>query len=121
MADYYTQTSVILPLTNEQTTKAFEIISNYDKDLEKEGDCLTFGFEKQSDGIWFHGDVIDTDHLVNVIQFILNELNIKEKFCFSWAHSCSKPRLDSFGGGACRLQAHCEPFFIDALEAVESY
>lgn len=118
MADYYTETSFILPLAEEQVEQSLQIISNYEKELDNKGECLTFEFEKEDGGIWFHGDCIDIDMLVDVVQSILDKLDIEDEIRFYWAEYCSKPRLNSFGGGACKLNANDTPVIIWASECL---
>ena len=118
MADYYTQTSFLLPLGESQVQPAIEIIKRHENELAKNNDTLCFDYERDGDAVWFHGDYIDVDKLVDVVQSILDELDIDDEIRFSWSYSCSKHRLDSFGGGACKLNAGVEPVIIDALSSL---
>ena len=56
--------------------------------------------------VWFHEDTnFDVEEAAAVIQSFLKECRPKGSCGFSWALSCSKPRLDEFGGGACFVTA----------------
>ena len=56
--------------------------------------------------VWFYGDPdIDVECAAVVIQRFLKECRPQGSCGFSWAETCSKPRLDSFGGGACFITA----------------
>ena len=49
----------------------------------------------------FHSD--DYGEPAHVVEFVLRcaeALNLKGRWGFTWAHTCSKPWLDGFGGGA---------------------
>lgn len=63
--------------------------------IEKDGD----------DGkpyVWFHADegVGSLEHLAEFIRMFLRKFDIKEPWSLTWSETCSKPRLDAFGGGA---------------------
>lgn len=118
MADYYTQTSFLLPLNEDQVKPAIEIIKRHENELAKNNDTLCFDYENEGNAIWFHGDYIEVDKLVDVVQSILDDLKIDDEIRFSWSYSCSKHHLNSFGGGACKLNAGDEPVVIDALDSL---
>lgn len=109
MADYYTTASLMLPLPAAEHAEAFaswvtETIRNPPEDLRPEGfepgDGIGFGHEIR-EGLWIHGDNIDTDALVLFVQLYLKQSWAPiSHFGFEWAYTCSKHRLDSFGGGA---------------------
>ena len=67
--------------------------------------------------MWFSADeCIDTTQVAIFAQALLDELEIDEPFCFSWAYTCSKPRIDEFGGGACKVRRGMAPVWVDAME-----
>ena len=56
--------------------------------------------------VWFtHDESIDVDSAASVIQRFLKEARPEGSCGFCWAETCSKPRLDNFGGGACFITA----------------
>ena len=55
--------------------------------------------------VWIHGDECgDIDVAILVIETIQAVLQLDTPHVFSWAYTCSKPRLDEFGGGAVKCQ-----------------
>lgn len=130
MADYYTEFSFAIPdLTDDETTwlKAAAIwldaaINTEDDEHvppmpELEGvledrECGTsFAMEVDDDGLWIHSDESgDVDEVARFCQAFLRKFRPDEHVAFEWANTCSKPRLDAFGGGA----------MIVTAEAIES-
>lgn len=114
MADYYTHFSCLLDLgTAEKAAKALEIYRRMDSGEDDGDDTLAglyggcFGFELQlqegSDGsvLWISDE--DGGDVESVIRFVLRcaeELDLTGLWGFDFAHTCSRPRLDAFGGGA---------------------
>lgn len=57
-------------------------------------------------GVWFHGDEsTDVDVAAEVIHRFLKECRPNGSVGFTWAETCSKPRLDEFSGGGCFITA----------------
>jgi hypothetical protein len=134
MANYYTEASFVVPLNQEQTKFAFDVLDcvqdgdidfnskrksvaakSFKSDVYKTakklalslddyepGDVyLDFQVEPDSDGIWFsHEESINTDTAANFILLILKYFNLDICVGITAAHTCSKARLDAFGGHA---------------------
>jgi len=64
-------------------------------------------WEQDENKIWFHGDneCLEVDCAAEVIQRFLKECRQDGCIGFTWAETCSKPRLDEFGGGSCFITA----------------
>jgi len=43
--------------------------------------------------------------LLEFVQHLLDKFGIEESVGFEWAHTCSKPCLDAYGGGAAIITA----------------
>ena len=107
MADYYTQFSFMLETTKEQReflVKYFE--DRVEEDEEDDDayaalDCLT----AEDDGLWIHNDERLPGALLEGIQTLLAQFPNLKPVAFEAAETCSKPRLDSFGGLAVRITA----------------
>lgn len=57
--------------------------------------------------IWFHSEEsFNVDSASLVVQRFLKECRPNGVVGFTWAETCSKPRLDEFGGGACCITAN---------------
>ena len=114
MADYYTNFSVVLPLTKQQQAYAFEIAkqveehrlqdqelpTDFPKVLSDELENWAFETEITEKGLWLHSQSGGQDAACVFIQHLLQRFKFAEGVKFEWSHDCSKPRTDAFGGGA---------------------
>ena len=64
------------------------------------------GFEMQVDpesgpgALWIYSDDSgDPDHVIRFVLLCAEALDLHGVWAFTWALTCSKPRLDAFGGG----------------------
>ncbi len=105
MANYYTQYS----FTIENITPEEELWFNkrIEQDCETEDYPLYASaiFDDEPDGsrsLWIHDDTGGSglDVLAEMLQDFLASFRPNDHVAFSWADTCSKPRIDSFGGGA---------------------
>jgi hypothetical protein len=107
MADYFTQFSCILDVGSAEHAALARIIYGELalKVDQEEGTELGFEFEVDLEhgpgALWIHSD--ENGEPEHVIKFILNcaeRMNLSGVWGFTWGLSCSRPRLDGFGGGA---------------------
>ncbi len=119
MADYFTNFSVLLPLTKEQQeyavelTKQIERHKNDDESLPQPfPDCLAdqiedwfFDTEASPEGLWLHSQDGGQDSACVFIQHLLQKFEFAAFVGFEWSHDCSKLRTDAFGGGAAYITA----------------
>jgi hypothetical protein len=134
MADYYTQYSVSIPLKDDaQKQWARDVIVYLDGIVDEtidvddtehplfhiapasSDDAYGQAFDIDEDGLWVHDDggQGNIDMLIPVIQDYLTKFDPKGALGFEWANTCSRPRLDAFGGGAVFVTA-------DSFEAINS-
>ena len=109
MADYFTQFSSVLDVGSpEKATAAVDLLTRLHRDEEGSDDPENSGFAMtQQDGpensiLWFHDDDGEAD-IEGVIRFVLRlaeEIDLTGLWGFETAYTCSRPRLDAFGGGA---------------------
>jgi hypothetical protein len=126
MADYDTQFSVALPLADTaQVLAAKAILEEWDNGTldETENEWRSFRFQiEEEDGqtiAWIHdGDGSGSPNdVILFVQLLAERAPTDGRWGFSWAFTCSKPRLDSFAGGAAvidRTTGEC--WTIDATE-----
>lgn len=104
MADYYTELSFIVECKQGDQALLLRMLAQENKRLEDAGEWgLSVAFEENEDGIWFHDDegAVNIEALCDVLQLWLSEISDDTRSIgFEWANTCSKPRLDAFGGGA---------------------
>lgn len=147
MANYYTELSTQFDLPDpdhrewaikladgldnqeSESTEITELIGVFTREQDDWFDGGNITEEKHGSpddhGIWIHTDEsCNPEHVAWFIQAIMIKFNIKEPFIFEWAYTCSKPRLDSFGGGACMVTQEECCFFLPrdyAEEAKKNY
>ena len=133
MANNYMQFSTCFPLADEnQAKEAMEIarkvaidylVANEGEEKEDFTDNTTDfnGTSVELDGkdLWIYGEEYGNPDLVeSVVKALQEHFKIDEPFYLSWAFTCSKMRLDEFGGGAMCVRRGKETLYIDALNHV---
>lgn len=123
MANNYRQRSSLLPIKPTQIEQARLIVERVSMALEEseKGYCGV-NVEIEKDGVWFYGEeFLEAENVVEIAQALLDELKIDEPFTFSWADTCSKMRIDEFGGGACSIKRGEAPFYVDAFDLAAAH
>jgi hypothetical protein len=108
MADYFTHFSCTLDVvTLDNAVRALELYRNFRDELETEGQTPGFALvaaptAEQLALLWIYdGNASgDTDHVLAFVSKLGPMLGLTGLWGFEWAHTCSKPCLDAFGGGA---------------------
>lgn len=95
MANYDSLCSFVLPVKKELLLDVYKFIDNFDEIVLPE-----FQIDLDTPGIWFYTEeTFNGDDLAELIHELICEFSLPP-FGFEWANTCSKPRLDAFGGGA---------------------
>ena len=117
MANNYLEYSALLNVPSAKIGKASEIVDREVAKLEGEdefGYCGTLASVK-NDGVWFYTEESgNTDHVEAIARALVEELELDEPFVCAWAYTCSKPRINEFGGGALLIRRGCDTIWIDA-------
>jgi hypothetical protein len=120
MADYYMSYSAeIKGLTEEESKWAHsrikEIEDAGDEDAGDEDAVCGLGEIEVVDGVlWFHGEEYgDPGAVAEFAWEFLKRFRPRDSFALEYAHTCSSPRLDGFGGGAVFVTA-------EGIECVET-
>jgi hypothetical protein len=124
MANNYCESSSKLVLSEDKIEKAREIVLRVEAEFEENPNEGYFGASVfvEDDGVWIcHDESVNPDHVETLVGRLLEELEIDEPFVFSWSYTCSKPRLDEFGGGACVVQRGQPSMWFDARSLAENY
>jgi len=108
MADYYTHFSCTLELPEPgHVARALAHLETFDAELRERED-RSIGFAVSAlpadtpTRLWFHDDASgDVEDLTAFVAELGPLLGLTGSWGFEWAHTCSKHRLDAFGGGAC--------------------
>jgi len=121
MANNYQESSSFLAVETEKLPEAKAIIARIAEELEN-GDEEYCGCsaEVEPGGVWFYGqESINVDHVEAMARELIEQLEIDAPFFCSWSYTCSKPRIDEFGGGAFVIKRGYETYWCDARSQVE--
>lgn len=106
MADYFTHFSCILDVgSSENAARALELYDTFADDddtreLPSDGFLLSVQPGSDSTQLWIRDDVTgDPELVVRFVQRCASEFGLTGLWGFQWANSCSRPRLDAYGGG----------------------
>ena len=122
MANNYQDTSSFLKLDEKHIEQAKVVIERCQQELMDDPDYGYCGVEAEveKDGVWLYSEEwVNTDHLQYVARALLDEFEIDEPFIASWSYTCSKPRIDEFGGGAMVVQRGYKTYWCDAMCAAQ--
>ena len=108
MADYFTQFSGVLDVgAPDKAAAALDLFlrlreaDEASDDPEFSGFALSLPDGPGSSVLWFHDD--GQGDVEGVIRFVLRlaeDLDLTGLWGFDYANTCSRPRLEAFGGGA---------------------
>ena len=107
MADYFTQFSCHIDVgSSDNAQRALNIFTEMQRALDEEGD-VTIGFEADIEPdhpsiLWLRSEdgYGEPEHVIAFVLRCAEAFNLQGRWGFVWGLSCSKPRLDGFGGGA---------------------
>jgi hypothetical protein len=107
MADYFTHFSCLLDVgTPENAARALELYNALSEEDGSdgpfsEGFLLSIQPEQGGTELWMRDDVTgDPERVIEFVKRCATEFGLKGRWGFQYANTCSKPRLDGFGGGA---------------------
>jgi hypothetical protein len=107
MADFFTHFSCVLDVgTPDNAARALELYNalmeeNAREDPPSNAFLLSIQPEHDATQLWIRDDV--TGDPQTVVTFVLRcaeAFDLKGRWGFQWANTCSRPRIDVFGGGA---------------------
>lgn len=126
MANNYQSGSCRLMFPAEKCEQARVICERIISELKDDPEYW-FGcnVEIDDDSIWFYEEEsFNPETVATIAGTVIDELDLDENyhpFVFGWSYTCSKPRLDEFGGGACAIAKGKEPFWIDAYSTAAKH
>jgi len=105
MADYFTHFSCLLDVgTPENAARALDLynrLAGASEEPPSEGFLLSIQPEHGGTQLWMRHDVTgDPERLIQFVKRCAAEFSLTGRWGFQYANTCSKPRLDGFGGGA---------------------
>jgi hypothetical protein len=107
MADYFTSFSCVLHVATVENAAAAELIrGKLAAELDRE-EGASLGFDMAVDHesgpgvLWIYSEGYgDPEHVIRFVLRCAEAFVLSGKWGFCWSHTCSRPRLDGFGGGA---------------------
>lgn len=107
MADYFTHFSRALDLGSaDAVARALTLLDDL-RDSSADDDEALYGFEATPDldhpgKLYFtdDGGQGDPEHLIRFVLACAEAFDLNGRWGFTWALTCSRHRLDGFGGGA---------------------
>lgn len=107
MADYFTHFSCIFDVGSaEHAEGALIIRERLEAELDEQEGCEPgFGLERDPyhgpGALWISSDGYgEPEHVIDFVLRCAEAFDLSGQWGFVWALTCSKPRLDGFGGGA---------------------
>lgn len=106
MADYLTGFSCLFDTGSAANAARAEAIrAKLDAELEGDGEAMGFQMapcpESGPGVLWLHADEAgEPEHVLAFVRRCAAAFGLAGRWGFAWALSCSRPRLDGFGGGA---------------------
>ena len=108
MADFYTQLSFEVLGSPEECDRLITLLELAEEPTEfDEATVLGAEYELTNNGVWIHDGAgwVEVDALCELLSDWLKETGASKSIGIEWANTCSKPRLDAFGGGAAVVRA----------------
>ncbi|MDZ7894727.1 MAG: hypothetical protein U5M50_07200 [Sphingobium sp.] len=106
MADYFTHFSCLLGVgTPENAARALDLYNQLSEEgaseePPSEGFLLSIQPEHGGSNLWMRDDVTgDPARLIEFVKRCASEFGLKGRWGFQYADTCSRPRINAFGGG----------------------
>ena len=107
MADYFTQFSCMFDVGSAENAARAEAIRREQAEALTEAEGGDLGFDMQYDpdcglgALWISSDGFgEPEHVIAFVLACAEAFDLTGRWGFVWAQTCSRPRLDGFGGGA---------------------
>jgi hypothetical protein len=108
MADYFTHFSCLLDVgTPDKATRALALFQEQRAADQDADDPAVSGFDlvrqdsPEGSSLWIHDDEHgDVEAVIRFVMRLADDLDLTGLWGFQYALTCSRPRLDAFGGGA---------------------
>ncbi|NEY92165.1 hypothetical protein [Tabrizicola oligotrophica] len=108
MADYFTQFSCLLDLGSAANAlAAHRLYTELRDEDETRAEPLCSGFEltllegEEAHLLWIHEDGSgDVEQVIGFVLRLTETFDLTGLWGFDYANTCSRPRIDAFGGGA---------------------
>lgn len=116
MANNWIESSSFVKVPKEKLDDAKRILERVKNQIgnEEEG-YVGFIAEIEEDGVWiYHDESLTPEHVEFLVRTLVDELDLPGIHMCSWSYTCSKPRIDNFGGGAFAIHKGQPTVWVDA-------
>ena len=94
-------------LSHEERAWWTKAIEDLDKGEEEHEGYVDFQWAFQGGNLWLHAEESgDVNQLCDVVHEFIKANRPEYIFTIEWGETCSRPRLDEFGGGAAVVTQH---------------
>jgi hypothetical protein len=107
MADFLTHFSCVLDVgTPDNAARALELYQAFMEetardDVPSDGFLLSIQPEHGGTSLWIRDEVTgDPQQVILFVQRCADAFGLNGRWGFQWANTCSRPRVNAFGGGA---------------------
>lgn len=107
MADYFTHFSCLLDVgTPDNAARALDLYNTLSEegaseDPPSDGFLLSIQPEHGGTQLWMRDDITgDPERLIQFVKICAAEFSLTGRWGFQYANTCSKARVNAFGGGA---------------------
>ncbi|MFG1305196.1 hypothetical protein V5F34_13820 [Xanthobacter autotrophicus] len=107
MADYFTHFSCLLDVgTPDNAARALDLYNalsaeGASEDPPSDGFLLSIEPEHGGTQLWMRDDTTgDPERLIEFVKRCATEFSLRGLWGFQYANTCSRPRINAFGGGA---------------------
>jgi hypothetical protein len=125
MANNFFSGSCILKIPSDKAERAMEVARRVIEVIDSDEDNdigFNVNIELVDAGIWFHEmECFDAEKVAAIASAVIDDLELEDPFVFSWSYSCSKARVDEFGGGSCAISKGRPPYWIDAYDSARKH
>lgn len=116
MANSYTQSSSMIPVSGEQRDAAQRIIDEVAASFD-EDEGVDYLADIDDNGVWIrHDESFNPEQVATLVEALVDGLDLPGVHIVSWACMCSRPRLDAFGGGAFAVVKGRNTVWVDAAD-----
>lgn len=114
MANNYCTASFYIEVPDNKLKDLERVINKSIEKIENLFDYVGFDYEIDSTGVWVSSEDFNPEAAAEFTKDIVETLELEKSIIASWAYTCSKLRIDNFGGGAFLVRKGRPTEFIDA-------
>ena len=106
----------MIPVSGGQRDAAQRIIDEVAASFD-EDEGVGYLADIDDNGVWIrHDESINPEHVATLVEALVNGLELPGVHIVAWAYTCSRLRLDEFGGGAFAVVKGRNTVWVDAQD-----